>query len=88
MSSSHIYKTLYSDIIETLKKNGTFDELRKSLLSDFKNSEFGSSIETKIISFLDTHLSNLPVTQDLTEKIRIQNELSDLFIELAFLFSF
>ncbi|KAG2236820.1 hypothetical protein INT48_007004 [Thamnidium elegans] len=48
------------DIVLQLKKNGTFDDLRKHLLTEFQNGEEGQKFLNKLKLFMEDMIANDP----------------------------
>ncbi|GAA5817176.1 hypothetical protein MFLAVUS_010718 [Mucor flavus] len=48
------------DIVLQLKKNGTFDDLRKRLLTEFQNGEEGQKFLSKLKLFMEDMIANNP----------------------------
>ncbi|GAA5805932.1 hypothetical protein EDC94DRAFT_607470 [Helicostylum pulchrum] len=48
------------DIVLQLKKNGTFDDLRKRLLTEFQNGEEGQKFLNKLKLFMEDMIANDP----------------------------
>ncbi|KAI8079469.1 hypothetical protein BDF21DRAFT_463532 [Thamnidium elegans] len=48
------------DIVLQLKKNGTFDDLRKHLLTGFQNGEEGQKFLNKLKLFMEDMIANDP----------------------------